>query len=638
MMGFLKKIILLGFCAGGIFIARAQVKFTATISPAQIYKNEYAVLRLEVENGDNVENISPPSLKGFTVVSGPNQESGMSNVNGVVKQYLALSYILQPQQTGNITLDPATAKVSGRLLKSNNLRILVKKGVGTSPPPNTATVTPLGSFDPFVAAQPTEEFDDYILKKGESVQQKVEKNMQLRLQTSKTSCYVGEPIVATYKLYTRLKSESKLSKTPSFNGFSVIDLQRPDETEYAREKLNNREYNVYTIRKAQLYPLQDGSIELESATLDNNIQFLKADAAANPRQNMNGFMEGFNLGPDAVITESVSLSNKPVTITVKPLPEAGKPAGFKGAVGKFAIHAALERNNFSTNETGKLTLTITGSGNLQHVTAPDINWPEGIEPFEPKEQEDLQQLNVPVSGSKTFEFPFAVDSPGNYHLPAIDFSYFDPVQARYKNIHIAAQDFTVIKGLDKPTFVPDNIMAQQTGPGFTAALPENRGWLIVTVSFIMLSGILIWLRKDRKNSLRKSSPAPEMVIPAAAADESSLFKEAVNFNIENPLKKSEDCLKNTNCTQFYSLLYAEIKEWLAYRFSLDKEALNVKNISSAMDKAGIENDVVLQLQQLLQEIEWQLYTPFERNETMGLIYSRTQAVLQLINRYEIVTL
>jgi hypothetical protein len=47
---------------------------------------------------------------------------------------------------------------------------------------------------------------------------------------------------------------------------------------------------------------------------------------------------------------------------------------------------------------------------------------------------------------------------------------------------------------------------------------------------------------------------------------------------------------------------------------------------------------VLQLQQLLQEIEWQLYTPFERNETMGLIYSRTQAVLQLINRYEIVTL
>jgi hypothetical protein len=52
---------------------------------------------------------------------------------------------------------------------------------------------------------------------------------------------------------------------------------------------------VYTIRKAQLYPLQDGSIELESATLDNSIQFLKADAAAHPQQAMNGFLEGFSI-------------------------------------------------------------------------------------------------------------------------------------------------------------------------------------------------------------------------------------------------------------------------------------------------------------------------------------------------------
>jgi hypothetical protein len=47
---------------------------------------------------------------------------------------------------------------------------------------------------------------------------------------------------------------------------------------------------------------------------------------------------------------------------------------------------------------------------------------------------------------------------------------------------------------------------------------------------------------------------------------------------------------------------------------------------------------VLQLQQVLQEIEWQLYTPFERDETMALIYSRSQAVLQSINNYETIIL
>jgi hypothetical protein len=247
-------------------------------------------------------------------------------------------------------------------------------------------------------------------------------------------------------------------------------------------------------------------------------------------------------------------------------------------------------------------------------------------------------MNVPVSGSKIFEFPFAVDSPGNYHVPAIDFSYFDPALASYKTIHIAAQNFTVTKGLDKPTYLAGDIGTQQSTAGFTKTLAGNRGLIIISIALMMLAGIFMWLRNDRKISRKKDRAVPEIVPPEQTAEEPSHYKEIVSFNQQNPLSKSEDCLKNTNCIQFYTLLYGEMKEWLAYRFSLKKEAVNVKTISSAMDKAGIDNDLVLQLQQLLQEIEWQLYTPFERNETMGLIYSRSQAILQMINNYETVTL
>ena len=35
---------------------------------------------------------------------------------------------------------------------------------------------------------------------------------------------MGEPIVATYELYTRLPSETTITDAPSFNGFSVNDL------------------------------------------------------------------------------------------------------------------------------------------------------------------------------------------------------------------------------------------------------------------------------------------------------------------------------------------------------------------------------------------------------------------------------
>ncbi|HSN61199.1 MAG TPA: BatD family protein, partial [Ferruginibacter sp.] len=330
------------FVSVAILNAMGQTKFSAVISPAQIAKDEYATLRLIIENAADIRKITPPSLKDFVVVSGPNQESGMNDINGVVNQYVAISYILQPRRTGNILLPAATAIIDGKNYSSPPLKLSVKKGAGSNAASNA-----YAAIDPYAIQRPQEDFADFILKSGERVPDKVSKNMQLKLQTSKTSCFVGEPIVASYKLYSRLKSESRLAKNPSFNGFSVIELQQPDETAYAREKLNGREYNVYTIRKAQLYPLQDGTIEIESATLDNNIQFLKDDAA-NLQGNASGYINGFGLGTDAVVTESVSLTSKPVSIVVKPLPVQGKPASFNGAVGKFDITATLEKSNFST--------------------------------------------------------------------------------------------------------------------------------------------------------------------------------------------------------------------------------------------------------------------------------------------------
>src|SRR5688572_27047646 len=114
MRGILKKNILLGILTWVVSITSAQVKFTASITPSHINKNEYAVLRLEVRNGSNVEQITPPSLKDFDIVSGPNQESGMSTVNGDVTQYVALSYILLPRRPGLINLPSSIAKISGK--------------------------------------------------------------------------------------------------------------------------------------------------------------------------------------------------------------------------------------------------------------------------------------------------------------------------------------------------------------------------------------------------------------------------------------------------------------------------------------------------------------------------------------------
>ncbi len=612
----------------------AQVNISQEISPAQINKDQYATLKIIVQNSNAIQHITPPSFKNFVVLSGPNQETGMSSVNGNVTRYVALSFILKPRQTGNISIEAATINIAGKLYKTNSTKLLVKNTVSANSPANSMAANPFSNFDPFAEERSSTDFTDYVLRKGENVTEKANKNMQLRLETDKTSCFVGEPIVATYKLFTRLKSESKLTQNPSFNGFSVIDLTRPDISGYTRQKLNGREYNVYIIRKAQLYPLQPGNIELEEAELENNIQFIKDDYANQRNNNGYGLFEDFadaTVPPEGMINQTVNLKSKPVTILVKPLPETNKPTSFAGAVGEFSIEAQLQKENFPANESGKLVVKISGNGNLQLLTAPVLEWPAGIEPYDPKTSEELDKLSVPVRGNKTFEYNFSVNAPGNYIIPAVQFSYFDPNTATYKTAIAKDIPFTVTKATGPVTLASLPSNNKETVSGINKIF-NNRWWIIEFIAVVMMIGLIIWLRKDKR------SVTSTNIVAAINEEEVSKLNTIIEvsaINQQNPLEKTEECLYRDNCTGFYSLLNTELKNYLANKLSVDPAEINTKNIAAIMDKRNISNDTALQLQQLLQEIEWQLYTPFERNEKMTEFYHNAHDIIQQVNTHDI---
>jgi hypothetical protein len=633
---FLRKI-LLGFlgCLAMIW-TNGQVNISQQISPDQINKDQYATLKIIVENSGNVQQVTPPSFKNFIVLSGPNQENGMSSVNGHVKQYSALVFILKPKQTGKINIDAATVNIAGKMYKTNSTTLLVKNAVSGNGSGNNTATNPFSNFDPFAEARPSTDFTDYILNKGENVTDKVNKNMQLRLETDKTSCFVGEPVVATYKLYTRLKSESKLTENPSFNGFSVIDLTRPDLSGYTRQKLNGKEYNVYTIRKAQLYPLQPGNIDLEPAELENNIQFVKDDYVNKRNNDVYGLFDDFadaTIPREGIIDQTVSLKSKPLTILVKPLPEANKPASFTGAVGEFSVEAQLQKTGFPANESGKLIVKISGNGNLQLLTAPVLEWPAGIDPFDPKVSESLDKMSVPVSGSKTFEYSFSVNTPGSYLLPGIKFSYFDPRTASYKTTTTKEIPFTVTKAIGVTAFTAVPVSKKETVSGINKIF-NNRWWIIAFIALVMFAGLIIWVKKD------KSAAKVNFVETVNNKDEIKLknFMEASAINQQNPFVKTEACLYSDDCSGFYTLLNMELKNYLSHKLLVNPSEINTKNISAILDKKNISNDTVLQLQQLLQEIEWQLYTPFERNDKMNELYHSALDITQMINSYDVMHL
>jgi hypothetical protein len=571
-----KKIIQLILFFTAIFFAQtsfAQVKFSVICPDKKIGKNDLLQIQFKVEGATNVDNITPPSFDNFIIVEGPNQQRSISSINGKVSQSVAIGFSLQPTTTGKFTIKSATARVDGNDYKTNPITVQVVAGSVVQQNNNNPNLPPFPNFNFDLSPAPvTHQFDDYILKPGENVAQKTKENLFLKLDVDKKSCYVDEPVVATYKLYTRLPSETTITDAPSFNGFSVNDLDVNNNA--TQEKYNGRMYNVYTLRKVELYPLQPGNITLDPVVADNKITFIKSEYANS--QHNDGFFDMFDnfgqaaLPPEAQITQNVTLKSTPVTITVKPLPAQNKPSDFRGAVGNFTITSSLEKNEITTDDAGTLKLTVTGKGSIQLINAPSINWPPGIDGYEAKVKDNVDKTKVPIQGGKIFSYPFTVSKAGKYTIDSIAFSYFDPATSSYKTLRTAPLEITVKKG--------KGILFKKEAaknPADTNALFSKRTELtagiilIVLIIFVVLF-LMIKKRKD-ENDLKKNIKVDDVKNQTNDKTEEYLIPQS-------PLTEAYEKLIEGNSNEFYHVLDASLKKYLCSKFKVPANELSKKKI------------------------------------------------------------
>lgn len=608
----------------------AQVKFSAAVNNKTIGKNEFLQIQFTVENAADVETITPPSFKNFAVVSGPNHQSSMTNYNGRIKQSLSIGFVLQPLTTGNFTIGSAIAKAEGKEYHSSPVKVSVTN-TSSSASRRQSNLSPYSNLTLDFPNEPvSHQFDDYILKKNENVAEKIKRNLFIRIEASKKSCYVGEPIIATYKLYTRLKSESNVLKAPSFNGFSVSELEMPDNYQLRIEKYNGREYNVYTLRKVQLYPLQSGILSLEPIEVKNRVTFLKSEYAGARRGDifldlLREFADETSPG-EATEEQIITITGDTVNINVKPLPEANKPSSFKGAVGDFKMVAALEKNNITTDDAGSLKVVIQGSGNIQMINSPAIQWPTGVEGFESKSAENIEKFSVPMRGEKVFVFPFTVTKPGDYVIPAINFSYFDVSSQSYKTASTQHLSFNVKKGTGVPKFF--NVINKENleSKGWYQFIANNQ-WYLIGGGILLTAFLVLFIRKKNQEKLVPVAAARAEIIPEQP-------EETVNNFIipANALAGAENKLAEGDSREFYKVLDLELHQYLSQILKVPAEELSKKKINERMDKCNVAVGTTLLVNSLLEDIELNLYAPVTSTSEMQEVYEKASEVVSLLDK------
>ncbi|MDD5149393.1 MAG: BatD family protein [Flavobacterium sp.] len=381
----------------------AQVQFEAKVSKNTLGLNER--LRIDFTMNVDGDNFDQPSFEGFRIIAGPSQQVSQSWINGKSSFEKTYSYYLLPQQKGNLIIKQASIEYNGQIYKTSPIKINVTAAVEQPKDPNDTQVSA----------------DD---------------NIYLVADISKTNPYINEPITVVYKLYFSynigITNWRELDK-PKYNDFwsQNIDIKQlvAEEGMFKGEK-----YRYVVLRKTVLYPQKSGKLVIEPLSLDIDVQL------PTNRRDMFGRV---------IVTDGnkrVSAGAK--TISVKALPETGKPADFSGAVGKFDFRVTPSKTNLKNGESLDLLVSVSGSGNMKLFNIPKPVVPNSLEMYDPVHSEKVNTVLSGMSGKISDSYTIIPQFKGNYPIKPMQFSYFDLGSGTYKTI--SSQEI-MINVLDGPS-------------------------------------------------------------------------------------------------------------------------------------------------------------------------------------------
>jgi hypothetical protein len=490
-----------------------------------------------------------------------------------IEEVLTRVAVLKPNRKGAAWIPGATVEVNGKPISSNRVRVNIASSQGNA------------------LAENEVEDASYLLP-GESIDKKIEKNFFLTASVSKPTCYVGEPLMAVYKACSRLNARSQVSKRPSFTGFSVVEMVDGYDSEPSVEKVNGENFFVHLVRKVQLFPLQAGKYEIDNAQVESVIQFAREGGDLSTSLNRSG----------DVLRHAVTVSSKTLPVEVNPLPEAGQPANFSGAVGSYTVEAASDKHKIESGDVIHYKLTIRGKGNFPLITAPELSFPGGVTKGEVKVTDELNPYNFPLSGTKTFEYELNIKRAGLVTLPSVSFSFFDPTDKSYHMVESNPVDVIV----EQAAKLSSPLVTKQAEP----SVPRQYYFF----TFIAVA-ILAWVSFQLiRSNAKKPRPIPEEIIAEPV--------------VTNPMESADKAYHSGDYRGFILEIQKLLYHTCIHRYDITNSVQNREQLKSCLLSVGAPSDLTDRIYNVLSACEWQLYTPSMDPEEVARIRSEAMVILE----------
>lgn len=348
---------------------------TATLKPATVNLGKSATLTLVCEGGiaTTVEQTAAARNLALSFVD---STKSIDIVGGVTRESATFTYQVTPRVAGRFAVPAFKAMVGNREIRSDAIILTVLDTDGNNTPKNIAKTPPPAL---------------------------------LRVQTTATKVYAGQVFPVSMELLAQGLRQSHLPVPQLVTEGIRFTRIRPEYRQASARSLNGILYqNVFLF--------ETGAVAMKPGKL--NLIFELDVIVMDYRQDVFGRQRNLHLTSD------------PITIEVLPLPTNGRPEHFTGAVGQYQMTATVEPNSAQVGDPMELRISLAGKGTLDNTPAPDPAAWQGFKTHPATSEIQYTDLRH-LSSRKQFKRMIIPTDPKLTHVPALQFSYFDPATAQY---------------------------------------------------------------------------------------------------------------------------------------------------------------------------------------------------------------
>jgi len=550
------------------FTYAADEKFEASIDRNRIAIGETAQLGLSFYGTQSMPAPDIGNMDGLEIrYIGPS--TMMTVINGRVSSSVTHMYSILPLRVGKFQFGPYSFKYKGNTYTSSIAFLEVVEEKAPRPPQAV----------PQPAPETTEKLN-------------LEDRIFIILKVDKATAYINELIPIAIKLYVNRLNVSDI-QLPTFDqeGFSKVEFKEPKQY---REEYGGTIYDVLEF-KTNIFGTRPGDYRLGPAKIKCNLMVRKRlPVGSSMRDDFFGDDSYGNPYFDDFFTRyekhPLELKSQGTQVIVSPLPSAGQPQDFSGAVGDYQFIYRASPVKVKAGDPITVNMEINGTGNFNTVLMPRMESVTGFKIYEP-------QVNT-ESNSKVFTQVMIPETDQITAVPKAVFSYFDPAEKIYRIINQGPIPIQVEKGKEeapsqivgpisaatapaKEEVLARDIIYIKERPGIWTAMERSFYktkvfLLLVMVPLILL--VTLYIVQERKDALKRDT---------ASTRASRAHKAA-----RHGLKYLRHQLKAKDQKAFYETVFKTLQDYFGNRLHIPSAGITYDVIERVLVSKDIDLDIL----------------------------------------------